>query len=344
MSGGNEAEMTLPRDSEERFRHLVENFPGVVYVRRHGALASIQYVNDAIERLIGYSREEVLGGAITFAGLCHPEDRATYDADIERAVTHRHAFHLVYRLRHVSGEWRWVEEHGVGVYRDGEIESVEGFITDINERRVAERRTEARRDRTQATIVRQLIHEATHDGLTGLINRAEFGRRLERALHPARAGFAHHALCYLDLDGFKQVNDTSGHLAGDAVLRQVSQALRTAIRSRDTLARIGGDEFALLLEHCSRAEAAAAAANLIQVLRKARLRWKDRELSIGISIGVAPFSTDSGDAGSILGEADAACYHAKRRGGDCIHVSDDAVAVIRSKPSAGLSRANGTGR
>ena len=322
--------MTPPHDSEERFRRLVENFPGVVYLRRNDALGSIQYVNDAIEGLIGYSREEVLEGAITFAGLCHPEDRATYDADIERAVTRRHAFHLVYRLRHRSGEWRWVEEHGVGVYRNGELESVEGFITDINDRRLAERRTEARRDRTRATIARQLIHEATHDALTGLINRGEFERRLERDILSARTRFAQHALCYLDLDRFKQVNDTGGHVAGDAVLRQVVHALSAAIRTRDTLARLGGDEFGLLLEHCSPEQAAVTAANLIQVVRRARFLWKERELSIGISIGVAPISADSESSIAVLGEADAACYRAKRRGGNCVHVSGETVAVVLS--------------
>jgi len=320
--------MTPSHDGEERFRRLVENFPGVVYLRRNDALASIQYVNDAIEGLTGYSPEEVLARAITFAGLCHPEDRAVYDADIKRAITRRHAFHLVYRLRHRSGEWRWVEEHGVGVYRDDELESVEGFITDINDRRVAERRTEARRDRTRDTIARQLIHEATHDALTGLINRAEFERRLERDLQSARTGFARHALCYLDLDGFKQVNDTSGHLAGDAVLRQVVKTLSGAIRSRDTLARLGGDEFGLLLEHCSLDQAAAAAANLIQVMREAHFLWKERELSIGISIGVAPISVDSEDSIAVLGEADAACYHAKRQGGNRVHVSGETIAVV----------------
>lgn len=320
--------MTQSLDGEERFRRLVENFPGVVYLRRSDGLGSIQYVNDAIEHLTGYSREEVLAREITFAGLCHPEDRAAYDADIERAVTRRHAFHLVYRLRHQSGEWRWVEEHGVGVYGDGGLESVEGFITDINDRRTAERRTEARRERTRATIARQLIHEATHDALTGLINRAEFERRLERDLQSARMGLAHHALCFLDLDGFKQVNDTSGHLAGDAVLRQVVKALSAAIRTRDTLARLGGDEFGLLLEHCDRDQAATTAANLIRVVREARFLWNQRELSIGISIGVAPITVDSGDSIAVLGAADAACYHAKRRGGNCVHVSGETIAVV----------------
>jgi len=317
-------------DNEQHFQLLVETLPGVVYRRRNDALASILYVNEAVESLTGYTREAFLEGMTTFAGLCHLEDRAAYDADIERAVHGRHAFHVVYRLRHRSGDWRWVEEHGVGIYRDGELESVQGFISDINDRRMAERRTEARRERTQATIAKQLIHEASHDGLTGLINRAEFGRRLERALQSARAGLAHHALCYLDLDRFKQVNDTGGHVAGDAVLRQVVKELSAALRARDTLARLGGDEFGLLLEHCNPEQADQVATNLLQVMRKARFLWQGRELSIGISIGVAPISAASESSTAVLAEADAACYRAKRLGGNCVQVSGGTVAIVLS--------------
>ena len=322
--------MSNLRDNEEHFQLLVETLPGVVYRRRNDALASILYVNDAVESLTGYSREAFLEGLLTFAGLCHLDDREAYDADIERALSRRHAFHVVYRLRHQSGDWRWVEEHGVGIYRDGELESVQGFISDINDRRIAERRTEARRDRTQATIAKQLIHEATHDGLTGLINRTEFERRLERALLGARSGSGQHALCYLDLDRFKQVNDTGGHVAGDAVLRQVVNELSTARRARDTLARLGGDEFGLLLEHCKPEQAAEVATNVLQVIRKARFFWEGRELSIGISIGVAPISAESGSASAVMAEADAACYHAKRLGGNCVQVSGGTVAIVLS--------------
>jgi diguanylate cyclase (GGDEF)-like protein/PAS domain S-box-containing protein len=318
------------RESEERFRLLVETLPGVVYRRRNDALASILYVNDAVQSLTGYSRQAFLEGTLTFAGLCHLEDRDAYDADIERALSARHAFHVVYRLRHQSGDWRWVEEHGVGIYRDGELESVQGFISDINDRRVAERRTEARRDRTQATIAKQLIHEATHDGLTGLLNRTEFERRLERALRSAHTAFAHHALCYLDLDRFKQVNDTGGHVAGDAVLRQVVKELSAALRARDTLARLGGDEFGLLLEHCNPEQAGEVATNLLEVVRKARFHWEGHELSIGISIGVAPISAETGSSTAVMAEADAACYRAKRLGGNCVQVTAGTAAIVLS--------------
>jgi diguanylate cyclase (GGDEF)-like protein len=126
------------------------------------------------------------------------------------------------------------------------------------------------------------------------------------------------------------VNDTGGHLAGDAVLRQVVQELGAAMRSRDTLARLGGDEFGLLLEHCTQERAAEVAANLVQIMRKARFLWKGKELSIGISIGVAPISAESGNATAVLGDADAACYRAKRLGGNGVKVSGATVAMVLS--------------
>jgi len=317
-------------DSDELLRLLVENIPAAVYFCRTDADPAMLYVNDAIATLTGHARDEFVDGAVTLDGLCHRDDRAARDAEIARALAGHCAFEVVYRLRHASGSWRWVEEHGAGVYRDDECEGIEGFVFDITDRRLAERRQEERRERTQVTVARQLSYEATHDSLTGLINRAEFERRLNRTFQSARVTGAQHALCYLDLDRFKQVNDTHGHLAGDAVLRQVGEVLGVAMRARDTLARLGGDEFGVLLEHCTPAQAAEVATSLLRVMSKARFVWQERELSLGISIGVAPITADSESPIAILGDADAACYGAKGLGGGRVQVSGHPAGVILS--------------
>ena len=412
------AETTL-RDSETRLRLLTENLPGVVYLQRLDGRPAMVYINQGVETLTGYSREAFLGQAISFGELRHLADRAACDHAIDQAVAARGPFHLVYRLRHHSGAWRWVEEHGV-VHGEGDGIQVQGFLSDITEQRRRERRLQQRRRLIQATVAsigdavitadsdgridtmnpmaerltgwpaaeakgrlmtdlvkalgqghnaahamainrngmelaiagtaetvrdrngkasgavvvfhdatvareaaRQLSYDATHDALTGLINRAEFERRLERAVRGAQRDLVHHTLCYLDLDHFKQVNDCDGHAAGDAVLRQLARVLGAAMRTRDTLSRLGGDEFGLLLEHCNEVQAGEVAAHLLRVVGEARCHWKDETVTLGISIGVAPISPDSENPEAVLRNADAACYAAKQRGGNCVQLFRD---------------------
>jgi diguanylate cyclase (GGDEF)-like protein len=132
-------------------------------------------------------------------------------------------------------------------------------------------------------VARRLSHDATHDSLTGLIGRQEFDRRLARVLTEVTAGTAEHAVCYLNLDRFKLVNDTCGHEAGDDLLRRIGSLLAGRLRSRDTVARLGGDEFGVLLEHCSLAKAEAIAGTLQRAIEDFRYVWGERSFSLGAS-------------------------------------------------------------
>ncbi len=165
-----------------------------------------------------------------------------------------------------------------------------------------------------------LAHQATHDALTDLVTRREFERRVAHAVVGARRFGTKHALCYLDLDQFKVVNDTAGHVAGDTLLRQIADLLAQKIRSRDTLARLGGDEFGLLLNNCRLDNAYEIAKTLVGAVRDYRFLWKERTFQIGVSIGVAPISADSEDTGQLLSQADVACYTAKDQGRNRVHV------------------------
>lgn len=179
------------------------------------------------------------------------------------------------------------------------------------------------RDMSHArAVARQLAHEATHDALTGLVNRAEFERRLERALASARAEGAEHAVCFLDLDGFKKVNDRCGHAAGDELLAQLSAMLPERIRGRDTVARLGGDEFGILLEHCSAARAARIANGVRKAVRAYRFTHGAETHAVGASIGVVPVRAGSGTAADLIHAADTACYLAKCRGRNRIQLYD----------------------
>jgi diguanylate cyclase (GGDEF)-like protein len=170
----------------------------------------------------------------------------------------------------------------------------------------------------QATA--RLVYQASHDMLTGLINRREFERRLDHALASALQQGREHVLCYMDLDQFKVINDTCGHAAGDELLRQLALLLKGNLRERDTLARLGGDEFALLLENCSVEDALEVADLFRAEVQRYRFKWEDRIFSVGMSVGMVAMNRDSGTAASLLSAADAACYVAKDRGRNQIHL------------------------
>jgi diguanylate cyclase (GGDEF)-like protein len=168
-------------------------------------------------------------------------------------------------------------------------------------------------------VVRKLSHEATHDSLTGLISRQEFELRLVRVLAEAAAGAGEHALCYLDLDRFKAVNDTCGHEAGDALLKTIGRLLGARLRSRDTVARLGGDEFGVLLEHCSLAKA------------DFDYIWGERSFSLGASIGVVPITAASERTADVLRTADDACYAAKEAGGNRVHLGQETIPGVQQQ-------------
>ncbi|HYP69031.1 MAG TPA: EAL domain-containing protein [Thiobacillaceae bacterium] len=170
----------------------------------------------------------------------------------------------------------------------------------------------------QATA--RLAYQASHDALTGLVNRREFELRLERAVNSSIQHDRIHALCYLDLDQFKVINDSCGHAAGDELLRQLALILKCELRDRDTLARLGGDEFGLLLENCSREDALVVAEQFRVAVHRFRFKWDERIFAVGVSVGLVMITQESGTGANLLSAADAACYVAKNRGRNQIHL------------------------
>ena len=166
----------------------------------------------------------------------------------------------------------------------------------------------------------QLSYQANHDTLTGLVNRREFQCRTERLLSTIKQDKSEHALCFMDLDQFKVVNDTCGHAAGDELLRQLGSVLTVTLRHRDTLARLGGDEFGILMEHCSLDDAHRVATSLQKAIQEYRFVWEGRSFKVGVSIGLVPIRSVTIDLNELLKDADAACYMAKDKGRNCIHV------------------------
>lgn len=170
-----------------------------------------------------------------------------------------------------------------------------------------------------------LTHQATHDSLTGLLNRVEFEKRLYEFSRRSKINNEKHSICYLDLDQFKIVNDTCGHHAGDELLRQLSAILQNKLRTGDTFARLGGDEFGILLNNCDLEIGYKIANNLRECVEEFRFPWKNKNFSVGVSIGVVEINNMHNASSEIMSMADAACYAAKDAGRNRVHVhkSDD---------------------
>ena len=175
----------------------------------------------------------------------------------------------------------------------------------------------------QRSLNRQLTFQATHDALTGLINRYEFERRLKQVLSSQKNDKSINTLCYIDLDQFKLVNDTCGHTAGDELLKQVSQLLQNNLEGIGTLARLGGDEFCLLMEDCDAKETQDIAERLLMVIRQFQFTWNDNTFTISASIGILTIPQTAASCEEILSNADSACYLAKENGRNRIQVFTD---------------------
>lgn len=188
----------------------------------------------------------------------------------------------------------------------------------------------------------ELTHLTYRDTLTGTFNRRAFEQHLMGAMESARSENAHHVLCYLDLDQFKIVNDTCGHIAGDALLKQIAYRLQHEIRDSDMLARIGGDEFGVILQGCDLHKARQIANAMRSSVQQHRFAWDDKLFEIGVSIGVVPIVKDSLGSDELLGAADSACYVAKDLGRNRVHVyqANDLEVKKRSGEMQWVSRIN----
>ncbi|MCP4696948.1 MAG: EAL domain-containing protein [Gammaproteobacteria bacterium] len=225
-----------------------------------------------------------------------------------------------------DGSHLWVRESARAVYKIGGKPTVFIASVDISE--------------TQ-TLVRHLSYQASHDILTGLINRYEFEKRLKRILNTVRAKQTQNALCYLDMDQFKTINDSCGKQAGDELLQQVSGILAEQVRRRDTLARLDGDEFGILMEHCPMEQAMRVVKSIRDAVENHPFLWRNKRLNISVSIGVISITEEFENATEVLGCANAACYAAKDAGRNRIHIYDEEDAELllcMGKKGAGLSR------
>lgn len=180
-------------------------------------------------------------------------------------------------------------------------------------------------------LAQEMSYMATHDTLTGLVNRGKFETQLERAIESAVTQGRHHVFCYIDLDRFKIVNDTCGHIAGDELLKQLSALFLQSVRESDTLARLGGDEFGLLIEGCDLENGLQIAESICAKVKEYHFNWAHKRFEVGASIGLIEVDANSGDLTQVLSNVDSACYEAKDRGRNRVQVyhPDDEQLVKR---------------
>jgi diguanylate cyclase (GGDEF)-like protein/PAS domain S-box-containing protein len=279
----------------------------------------ITFMNPAAERLTGSEAAQATGKLLEeIISLVDEADRRLLADPVHQALTSGAPVTLGRRallLSRANGGERSIELSASPVRNDAkEVVGAALLLHDVTELR---------------GLARQMSYQATHDALTGLVNRREFERRLEEAIDSGQRGDGQHVLCYLDLDRFKLVNDTSGHLAGDSMLREVAKLLRDAVRDSDTVARLGGDEFGMLLIGCPLEKARQIADDVCRSVGDYRFVWKDRIFNIGVSIGLVEISRESGTLEELMAAADTACYVAKKQGSGRVAVysaRDEALA------------------
>ena len=293
------------------------------------AQGKVSYLNPAAEQMTGWRSEEARGHPLskiyriinetTRKPLEHPAMLGVLDSPIVGMDKHTL---LVSR----SGKELAIEDTAAPI-RSSDGENVGAILVfrDVTEQR---------------SMQNQLSWQASHDPLTGLVNRRELEVLLERLLASATEQNKRHALLYLDLDQFKVINDTCGHIAGDELLRQVAGLMHPLIRDSDTLARLGGDEFGILLEGCSLRQAEQIAHKLLQSLEEFRFAWQDKTFRVGVSIGLVGIHARSGTLSTVLSAADGACYMAKEKGRNRIwlHQEDDREIAHRQGEMEWVSR------
>ena len=311
---------SMIRKADEFARSTLQSIAdGVVTTDTEGR---VDYLNIVAEKLTGWPHEEAVGQPLATVLRLIDEDSDEPVADpVVRCLASADSFSLSGPLNLLSREddKEFAVEVRVAAIRDTDNQAL-GVVLVFH-------------DTTELTsLSHRLSYQASHDSLTGLLNRHEFEARLELALESARHENIEHVLCYMDLDRFKVVNDTCGHVAGDELLKQLATRMRASVREVDILARLGGDEFGLLLEGCHLEQACGVVNNLLQMVSEFRFVWADKAFDVGISIGLAPISAQSGNITDVLSAADSACYIAKDQGRSRLHVFEqDDQALLRQK-------------
>jgi len=312
-------------ESEAQFRQLAGNIPQVFWIA-DTSMSRTLYVSPAAESMLGCPLEEVLSDRRALIRAVHPQDRSRVHAARKTAAAG--GYDETYRIVRPDGSVRWVRDRAFPVHDGaGNVHRIAGIAEDITERKEAEER---------------LLHLAHYDVLTSLPNRVLFYDRLRQALAQARRNQWITGVMFMDVDRFKNINDTLGHAVGDQLLRQVSERLAGAVRAGDTVGRLGGDEFAIVLSNLGNADNARVVAQKIMSAFNEPFKLEGAEICVTTSIGITLYPEDSTDQDTLIKNADAAMYKAKEAGRNAYQfytreMSERGIALLNME--GGLRRA-----
>jgi len=288
----------------------------------------IDYMNPVAERLTGWQGEAARGERLPAVMRLHDE-RAEGQAGDNLGDNLNHP---LWRCM-AEGQVIRSADYSVLVNRQGQEIAIQDSAAPIRDRagQIAGAVVVFRDVSKERRLKRALAYQASHDALTGLINRRELDNRLAEALRSAHEQQGPHALLYMDLDQFKRVNDACGHGAGDRLLRDITGLLQAQVRVGDVIARLGGDEFGILMQHCAAEQATAVAENIRQAIQDHRFSWDQHTSRIGVSIGVVEINAESQNIATLLSAADIACYAAKEAGRNRVHRYDSHLDAGRQR-------------
>jgi diguanylate cyclase (GGDEF)-like protein/PAS domain S-box-containing protein len=297
-------------DEKERLRVTLQGVAdGIIASDARGY---VTFLNPAAEALTGWSLPNAVGKPAVEVLTLLRDDGSIPPCPVLDCIT--------------TGDALALDESSVLVHANGDIRDIRLTASPLkNSSGVLVGAVVVFQDITRSrNLQRELAHSASHDRLTGMPNRAAFDQALQDAAALAREENRQHALCYIDLDYFKQVNDTAGHAAGDELLKHIADLIRTACRNGDFAARVGGDEFVLLLLDCSLDQARLVCEKLVQAISRFVFTWEGQSFTVGASVGITAVTFREPSASQLTKQADAACYAAKRDGRGRVRLFDTA--------------------
>ena len=283
---------------------IINASPAVTYSMNSGSVKEFTYISNNIITLLGYKPDEIIANPDFWFNSIHPDD-LHHVLDSINVNINGGGWNIEYRVADKKGSYVWIYDVSRVVQKEKKHVKFAGVWLNVTVRHASED---------------EINFRESHDVLTGLINRRTFEQRLDQLLKKSASNGSEHVLCYMDLDHFKIINDTYGHLAGDNMLRSLGHYLQELLSKRDTFGYLGGDEFGILLEGCTLNKAERVFEIIQQALHDFEFDWQGKKFSISASIGVIPINKAYTSISEVMSMADIACYSAKETGRNQIHV------------------------